>query len=110
MALAPDAPLVVLSTAPDAVRAGLLAQGLVERRLAACVQILPGVESVYSWNGKLERSQELVLVIKTRGDRWAALQEFFAEQHPYQLPECVALEAAQVEPRYLAWLQAESRG
>jgi periplasmic divalent cation tolerance protein len=110
MALASDAPLVVLSTAPDAACAGRLAQGLVERRLAACVQLLPGVESVYSWKGKIERSQEVLLLIKTRADRWPAVQEFFAEQHPYEVPECLALEAAQVEPRYLAWLRAEGSG
>lgn len=105
-----DAPLLVLSTAPDARVADQLARGLVEARLAACVNLLPGATSVYRWEGRVESAEEVLMVIKTTAQRWSALQAHLAAHHPYQLPECVAIRPDAVEARYLAWMRAESSG
>jgi periplasmic divalent cation tolerance protein len=98
---------VVLITHP-ARGARAFARRLVEERLAACVNLLP-LESIYRWKGAIESSREVLLVVKTRAPRLAPLERFVAREHPYDLPELVALEPAHVEPRYLAWLAAETR-
>lgn len=99
---------VVLVTAPDLAVARALARGLVERRLAACVNLVPGLESVYRWQGAVENANEVLLLVKTAAERLPALEDFLAAEHPYDLPECIALEPARIEPRYLAWLLAEA--
>ena len=101
-------PLVVLTTAPDATTAKVLARDLVERRLAACVNLLPGVTSIYRWEGAVEEAGEVLLVIKTRRGRLAELEAELVELHPYDVPEFVALEPAHVEARYRAWLEGET--
>ncbi len=100
-------PLVVFSTAPDPDAAERLALGLVEARLAACVNLLPGATSIYAWEGRIERAAEVLLVIKTTQARGEALQAHLAAHHPDSVPECVALRPAGVEARYLAWLRTE---
>lgn len=106
-----DSPRVVLTTAPDAVVARRLAHALVEARLAACVNLVPGLTSVYRWEGAVEEAQEVLCVVKTTAGRLAELEAFLEREHPYDVPECVALEPARVEPRYLGWLvdSVESR-
>jgi periplasmic divalent cation tolerance protein len=106
MSAGEERPLVVLVTHP---REGAheLATRLVERRLAACVNLLAAA-SVYRWQGEVESAEELLLVVKTTAGRIDALERALAELHPYDVPECVALEPAHVEARYLAWLRAES--
>jgi periplasmic divalent cation tolerance protein len=99
---------VVLVTAPDLASARSLARGLVERRLAACVNLLPGAESIYRWQGAIESSSEVLLVIKTAADRLPALEAYLESEHPYDCPECIALQPARVEKAYLAWLLAEA--
>ena len=96
--------VVALSTVATAADADRLARALVERRLAACVNVVPGVVSHYRYQGELHRDQEQLLVIKTRAERMGALRAAFAELHPYDVPELVALEITDGLEPYLEWL------
>jgi periplasmic divalent cation tolerance protein len=96
--------VVAFSTVGKAEDAERIARALVERRLAACVNVLPGVVSVYRWKGELCRDQELLLIMKTRTERLPALREALVALHPYELPELVALPIESGHPPYLAWL------
>lgn len=96
--------LLVLSTCPDAATAVRIGGALVERRLAACVNILPGLTSIYHWQGKIQRDDEVLLLAKTRADRYPALQQALLELHPYELPEVVAVSVKQGLSTYLTWL------
>ena len=102
----PDAPRVVLTTAPDQETAERLARALVEAGLAACVNLVPGARSIYRWEGAVQCDAEVLMVAKTIAERVPQLEGWLAEHHPYDCPECVALEAASVEAAYLAWLRA----
>ena len=106
---APEVPLrVVLLTAPDAATAERLARALVEERLAACVNLVPGVRSVYRWQGQVEDASEVLLVVKTRADRGAALALRVRELHPYALPEVLELAVSGGGAEYLDWVRKES--
>lgn len=94
---------VVLVTAPKDQADGL-ARALVEQRLAACVNVLPGVHSHYRWEGRLEAAEEALLLIKTTPDGYAALEAGVRALHPYQVPEVVALPAAAAFAPYAAWV------
>jgi len=96
--------VVALSTVGSAEEADRLARALVERRLAACVNVVPGVVSHYRWQGQLQRDEERLLVIKTRAERIEALRDALRELHPYELPELVAFEISAGSPEYLKWL------
>ncbi|RMD78166.1 MAG: divalent-cation tolerance protein CutA [Gammaproteobacteria bacterium] len=96
---------LVLCTCPDAESAGRIARALVERRLAACVNVLPGLRSVYRWQGRVEEAAEHLLLIKTREAALAALQRAVVELHPYELPEVVAVPITGGLPAYLAWVR-----
>lgn len=98
---------VVLITAPDADVGRRLARALVERGLAACVNSLPGILSTYRWEGEIQEDEEVLLIVKTTHERWPAIQGFVQAEHPYDTPECVALEPAAVESKYAAWVAAE---
>jgi periplasmic divalent cation tolerance protein len=97
--------LVALSTVGRAEDAERIAQALVERGVAACVNVVPGVLSVYRWQGKVEKEPELLLVIKTTAERFPDLQKELLALHPYDLPELVALPVAEGHEPYLAWLR-----
>jgi periplasmic divalent cation tolerance protein len=105
---APSDVRVVLVTAPDAATAEVLARALVEERLAACVNVVPGVRSIYRWQGRVEEAAELLLVAKTRADRGAALAARVRELHPYELPEVLELPALGGSEAYLGWVREES--
>lgn len=96
---------IALSTAGSADEAQRLARMLVERRLAACVNIIPGVRSVYRWKGKVEDVEEAMLVIKTSRSQAAALQAALQEGHTYDLPEFLLLPVSGGGAAYLAWLR-----
>ena len=96
----------LLVTAPDLIVARELARGLVENELAACANLVPGIRSIYRWEGKIEDEEEVLMVIKTTAARLDAVERWVIEKHPYDTPECLALEPAAVEARYLAWLEA----
>ena len=100
--------MVALTTVGSARDAERLAFALVERRLAACVNVVPGVVSHYRWRGELQRDQERLLVIKTRAERLPALGEALRELHPYELPELIALEITAGSEAYLSWLDEAS--
>lgn len=95
---------IVLCTVPDTVTGELLAQSLVEARLAACVNLLPAVTSFYRWQGNLQKDAECLLIIKTRRDCFAALCESLRQLHPYELPEIIAVPLIAGLPAYLSWL------
>ena len=103
------AALVCFCTCPDAASAEHLAETLVGEQLAACVNLLPGVRSVYRWQGAVERADEVLLLIKTAGERLDALAARVRALHPHELPELVAVEAAGGLPDYLEWVAAQSR-
>jgi periplasmic divalent cation tolerance protein len=95
---------VVLITAPPE-RAEALATALVEERLVACVNLVPGVTSIYFWEGKLCRDGETLLVAKTRPERLPALIRRVRELHPYAVPEVIALPVQEGNPDYVAWVE-----
>lgn len=99
--------IVVLSTCDSEERAKGLAHVLVEKQLAACVNIIPGVRSVYRWQDKVEDAEEWMLVIKSRRDLFEALKEALASQHSYEVPEVIALPIVDGSEAYLAWLDRE---
>ena len=96
--------MIVLSTFPDAEAARKAARVLVEERLAACVNLCPGVESLYHWGGKLETSQEVLAVIKTTAARFEALRRRLHELHPYEVPEILGLPVSGALEAYAAWI------
>jgi periplasmic divalent cation tolerance protein len=104
----PDVAVVVLSTAPDAAVAEELSRQLVEERLAACVSRVPGVKSLFRWEGEVQDSEEILLVIKTHAHRAPALTRRLRELHPYEVPEILALPVAAGLPAYLEWILEET--
>lgn len=100
--------LVVLTNCPDAACADALAALLVERRLAACVNVLAPCRSVYRWQDKIEIAAEVPLLIKTTPVRYAELEAAIRENHPYELPEIVAVPVMRGLPGYLDWVAAET--
>ncbi len=102
-------PLFVYMTAPDMAVAERIADLLVTRRLAACVNVLPGVRSVYWWDGVVERGQEVALIAKTEEDRYRALEQAVLEAHPYDCPCIVALPINRANPEFASWITASTR-
>lgn len=98
-------PLLALCTCPDADSAGKLARTLVGEHLAACVSRIPGITSVYAWQSRIEEDTEVLLLIKTTSERFAALRERVVALHPYEVPELIALDIGDGLPAYLQWLQ-----
>lgn len=101
---------IVLTTLSDEQGATDFAAALVERRLAACVNIVGPIRSVYRWKGKIERESEFLLIIKTTSDQAARLEAGFKDLHPYELPERVELAVEGGSQQYLAWIAAEVQG
>ena len=97
--------LVVLTTTPNETEAEDLAAKIVAARLAACVQILPQVKSVYFWNGAVQKETEHLLLIKTLPAKFGALETFIRANHSYETPEIVALRAENVSDSYLDWVR-----
>ena len=95
---------VVLVTVSSESEEKTLARTLVEERLAACVNIIPGLTSIYRWEGKICEDRELLLIIKTRGQKVTALRERIVHLHSYVVPEVIALPIAEGSARYLEWL------
>jgi periplasmic divalent cation tolerance protein len=101
--------LLVLTTAGSQAEARKLARALVERRQAACVNIVPGVESIYRWKGNTEQAEEWMLLIKTNEAAFALVRETIKELHSYELAECVSVPISDGSPAYLKWI-ADSLG
>lgn len=100
--------LLVLTTMPDQESAAQLARELIESRLAACVNILSPCRSVYRWRDALQEDEEHPLIIKTTGARYADVEQFIRQSHPYELPEIVAVEVDRGLPAYLQWISSET--
>ena len=100
--------VLVLTTAPDDESTEALARTLVEEKLAACVNLLPAMISIYRWQGSIERSVERQLIIKTTRSALAALQTRFGELHSYELPEFIVLDVHSGSSDYLAWIAREA--
>lgn len=96
--------LLILATAGSEPEAKRIAQTLVERQLAACVNIVPRVLSIYRWQGKLETAEEFLLLIKTAKQKEAAVQAAIRELHSYDLPECISLSIEGGSADYLKWI------
>lgn len=98
---------LLLSTVPNLKKARELAGLLVSRKLAACVSIIPGLESHYCWKGKQEKSKEVLLLIKTKTSAYKALEKTLLKYHPYEVPELIALPITKGSKTYLDWLSRE---
>jgi periplasmic divalent cation tolerance protein len=101
--------MLVLTNMADVVSARSLARALVESRLAACVNLLPGVQSVYRWQGEVEEAEEVTLLIKTSADRYDELEQAIRQLHPYTLPEVIAVPVQAGLQPYLNWITQETR-
>jgi periplasmic divalent cation tolerance protein len=95
---------IVLSTAGSEDEARKIAHHLVEHHLAACVNIVPRIESIYRWQGKMESSREWLLVIKTTAEKFPAVRDAIRELHSYELPECIAMRVEDGSAEYLEWI------
>lgn len=98
--------IVVMTTVADADAAVRLANGLVDGKLAACVQILPPMISIYAWQGETQRESEHLLLIKTLKEKYADTERFILENHPYETPEVIGIPADKFSKAYLDWAKA----
>lgn len=96
--------LIVLCTCPDAATAEHIARVLIEGRVAACVNTLSGVRSLYVWRGELDTTDEQLLIIKTKVAAYSALEELIRQHHPYELPEVIAVPIVRGFAAYLDWI------
>lgn len=101
--------IMVLTNVPDADVGQAMARALVEQRVAACVNILPGVQSVYRWQGQVEEAVEVTLLAKTVSSRYAELEAAIKSLHPYEVPEIIALPIVDGLPSYLDWVDQETK-
>lgn len=101
--------ILVLTNLPDRAAAERLGETLIEKQLAACVNILAPCRSVYRWKGAVQHDEEHPMLIKTTAERYQALQQAIREGHPYELPEILAVPVEHGLPEYLQWVEAETR-
>jgi len=101
-------PLLIITNCPDEAIANAIALALVEEKLAACVNLLPRVQSVYRWQGAVESASEIPLLIKTTRACYTAVEDRIRTLHPYEVPEIVALPITHGLPAYLNWLAGET--
>jgi periplasmic divalent cation tolerance protein len=102
-------PLVIITTVPDENLAVKITESLLQQRLAACVHALPPGRSTYRWQGKVERSAEITLIIKSTGARFTELEADIRRLHPYDLPEILALPVKTGSDAYLKWITDETK-
>lgn len=105
----PRAAILVLTQMPDATSAQTLARALIESRLAACVSVGATVGSLYHWRGQIEMAQEVPVVVKTIDDAYPAVEAAILAQHPYELPEIIAIPITDGLAAYLDWIDRETR-
>ena len=102
--------IVVLTTCAVESDAQRMARALVDGRLAACVNVVPGVRSFYHWKGEIESSEEFLLIVKTSRDLFPALRAEMEKLHPYEVPELLALPVVAGAENYLSWIESNLRG
>jgi len=107
--MSPEAIQVVTTTA-EKKDAEAIAKGVLEKRLAACVQISGPIDSSYWWNGRLETASEWTVTIKTRRDLYGKLEKLLLATHPYDQPEIIATSIVEISPGYLKWLNEQVKG
>lgn len=101
--------LLILTNAPDQATAHSIARSLVEQKLVACVNLLPGIRSVYRWQGAIEEAAEVTMLIKTTQERYADVEAAIRLVHPYEVPEIIALPVTAGLPAYLEWVALETK-
>jgi periplasmic divalent cation tolerance protein len=99
---------LVLCTFPDAATARQIGTALVEKQLAACVNLIPAVESIYRWQGRVETAAEVLAIFKTRAADFPDFERELTAIHPYDVPEIIAIEPAAVSENYAAWVMGNS--
>ncbi|MGD2119820.1 MAG: divalent-cation tolerance protein CutA [Chromatiales bacterium] len=97
--------IIIYCTCPDIATAEKISRQLVEAKLAACVNMLPGVTSIYAWQGKIEQSAEVLLLIKSVQERFVQISALIEDIHPYELPELIAVSIMDGLPGYLDWIK-----
>lgn len=102
--------ILIITNVPDSAVAGKISRQLVENRLAACVNVLPPVNSVYHWQGAVEEATEITLLIKTTQNQYSKVEQKIVELHPYDVPEVIALPIVNGLPSYLGWIASETSG
>jgi periplasmic divalent cation tolerance protein len=102
--------LVLLCTCSSEKEGRHIAEALVQSKLAACVNLLPGVQSIYRWEGEIERAAEVLLVIKSPADRFDQVRARITELHSYETPEIIALPITAGSDKYLDWIRRETAG
>ena len=100
--------LLVMTSLPDMEVAKALAKRLIDVNLAACVQLQPGVQSIYRWEGRICEEQEVVLVAKTTAAQWHAISSFIKQNHSYDVPEIIAQPITHSDPDYARWVITET--
>jgi periplasmic divalent cation tolerance protein len=100
--------MIVLTNAPDRAVAQRIAEALIERKLAACVNVLAECTSVYRWKGATETTSEVPLLIKTRANRYADVEAAIRALHPYELPEIIAVAVERGSPGFLDWINTQT--
>ena len=105
-----DRVMVALTTAPSAEVAERIGRSLVEERLAACANVVPGITSIFRWKGAVERESEALVILKTTAADVEALERRVVELHPYEVPEVIAWPIEAGHGPYLEWVRAETRG
>ena len=101
--------LIVFVTAPTKESGEQMARSLVEAQLAACVNLLPGIRSIYTWDGEVCDETEVLMVIKTQSKLFTMLAESIRTMHPYEVPEIIAVPIVTGDPNYLTWIEAVTR-
>ena len=101
---------IILTTFPDGETARQIGTVLIEKQLAACVNIVPGIESIYRWDGEMQRESEVLALIKTTEAAWPQLEKTLAELHPYDVPEIIALNPDRGSKPYLDWVAENTVG
>lgn len=97
---------IILCTSPDKESAEKIARQLINDKIAACVNILPGLTSIFPWQGKIETEQEHLLLIKTRKDRYQSVEKSIQTNHPYEIPEIIAIPVENGLAEYMQWIES----
>ena len=105
MPLSEESFIVIYCTCPDSGTADALAKKLLEEKQIACANLLPGLESRYWWEGKIQEDKEVLLILKTAHSLFKAVETLILKNHPYQVPEIIALPILQGNTSYLSWIQ-----